>query len=152
MVFTYYIFEKTGLLSEFKIPPQIFKNFICCVRGKYRDNPFHNWYHGFSVLHFSYVFANLIGFDWLTRLELLSVFISSLCHDIDHPGRNNSFEINTESDLAFNHNDTSVLENHHALTTFTLLRDPETDIFLNVTKESKKLVVLFILDIIILDP
>ena len=77
MVFTYYIFEKTGLLSEIKIPTQIFKNFICCVRGKYRDNPFHNWYHGFSVLHFTYVFANLIGYDWLTRLELLAVFISS---------------------------------------------------------------------------
>lgn len=49
------------------------------------------------------------------------------------------FEINTESERAYLHNDTAVLENHHALTTFTILRHEETNIFLNFSKEAKKL-------------
>ena len=30
-------------------------NFIAAVRVSYRDNPFHNWHHGFSVFHFAYL-------------------------------------------------------------------------------------------------
>lgn len=30
-------------------------NWVLEVRRSYRDNPFHNWYHGFSVLHFTYL-------------------------------------------------------------------------------------------------
>lgn len=27
------------------------QSFVSAVRGKYRENPFHNFYHGFSVMH-----------------------------------------------------------------------------------------------------
>lgn len=94
VVFTYYIFESSGLMEEFNIPQDIFKNFVLCVRSKYRENPFHNWYHGFSVLHFSYLFLHMSETSVLNRLgipiyfivfktvEILALFIASLCHDI----------------------------------------------------------------------
>lgn len=42
-----------------KIPVQTLKNFAAAVRSKYRENPFHNWMHGFSVMHFTYWVSDL---------------------------------------------------------------------------------------------
>ena len=48
--------------------------------------------------------------------------VSALCHDVDHSGRNNHFEVSSYSKLALRYNDESVLENHHAATTFKILK------------------------------
>jgi 3'5'-cyclic nucleotide phosphodiesterase len=50
-----------------------------------------------------------------------SGLLAAYCHDIDHTGMNNAFEINTASDLALLHSDDSVLEKHHAHMTFKVL-------------------------------
>jgi 3'5'-cyclic nucleotide phosphodiesterase len=50
-----------------------------------------------------------------------SGLLAAFCHDIDHTGMNNAFEINAKSDLALLHSDDSVLEKHHAHMTFKLL-------------------------------
>ena len=92
--------------------------FILSVRQNYRDNPFHNWYHGFSCLHFAYLSLRTLtnASQFLTHLDVLAMLVAALCHDIDHPGNTNSFEINMNSELALVHNDISVLESHHAST------------------------------------
>lgn len=50
-----------------------------------------------------------------------ALLLSGLCHDVEHPGRTNQFEINSLSSLAIRYNDLSVLENHHIATTFKIL-------------------------------
>jgi len=40
---------------------------------------------------------------------------------VKHPGRNNSFQVNSFSDLALIHNDTAVLENEHSSHSFKLM-------------------------------
>ena len=50
------------------------------------------------------------------------MFVAALCHDIDHPGHTNAFEINISSELAIMYSDDCVLEHHHAATTFRVLR------------------------------
>jgi hypothetical protein len=52
---------------------------------------------------------------------VLSVLLAALCHDLEHPGTTNAFQVNTGSALALRYNDASVLENHHAATGFALL-------------------------------
>lgn len=47
---------------------------------------------------------------------------SGLMHDVHHTGFANKFEVNSFSDLAIMYNDISVLESHHAATTFRILR------------------------------
>ena len=112
LVFSYAMFEEMRLIDEFQIIPETLKSFLLTVRQNYHDNPFHNWYHGFSVLHFSYLALRLLtnASEYLTQHDVLALMIGSLCHDIDHPGNTNSFEINTSSELALIHNDLSVLE------------------------------------------
>lgn len=64
------------------------------------------------MLHFSYLALRLLtnASEYLTQHDVLALMIASLCHDVDHPGNTNSFEINTSSELALIHNDLSVLE------------------------------------------
>lgn len=47
--------------------------------------------------------------------------MSGLCHDLEHTGRTNNFEIANMSRLAIRYNDESVLENHHASASFKLM-------------------------------
>lgn len=64
-----------------------------------------------------------------TTFDLLTLFVSSAAHDIDHPGNNNLFESKTHSKLATLYNDVSVLENHHAASFFFMVEDEECNIF-----------------------
>lgn len=70
--------------------------------------------------------------EHLHDIDVVALLVAALCHDVDHPGFNNGFQITTQSELALLHNDISVLENHHAYVTSSLLRKPENNIFVNV--------------------
>ena len=139
MAFAVEIFREMGMVSEFDIPGDTMRLFVEGVRLKYRNNPFHNWYHGFSVMHFTYlILKRTSAHKTLLKTDVLALLVASLCHDIDHPGNTNTYEINSQSQLALVHNDISVLENHHSHVLFTLLRDPKTDIFQNIPSAVKK--------------
>jgi cAMP-specific phosphodiesterase 4 len=55
---------------------------------------------------------------WLTPLERFALLLSALCHDIRHPGLNNTYQVNAQTPLAMLYNDQAVLEHHHAATLF----------------------------------
>ena len=72
--------------------------FVLMVKRGYRDPPYHNWYHALSVAHCCYVLhQNCDHLSFLSDLEILALFFSCLCHDIDHRGTNNSFQISSVS-------------------------------------------------------
>lgn len=73
------------------------------VEKGYRDAPYHNWRHAFSVAHFAYLLIrnlDLINENYITHLEALVFLVSCLCHDIDHRGTNNSFQTKCDTVLA----------------------------------------------------
>jgi hypothetical protein len=49
----------------------------------------------------------------LTPLEHIGAIVAAISHDVDHPGFNNNFLVNTKDEIALLYNDQSVLENHH---------------------------------------
>ena len=71
-------------------------------------------------------------------VELFSLLLSALCHDVDHTGRTNAFESASYSQLALKYNDESILENHHSALTFKLLCEKEYNIFFNVSNDNFK--------------
>ena len=48
----------------------------------------------------------------LDQLEVLALLIGCFCHDLDHRGTNNSFEVKNSSPLAQLYS-TSTMEHHH---------------------------------------
>ncbi|OQR94169.1 3'5'-cyclic nucleotide phosphodiesterase [Achlya hypogyna] len=111
------------------LDPSVVQNFIQIVQDHYHPNPFHNFLHGFSVLHTSYcILKDTQAVTVLTPPDRFGCLIAALCHDIDHPGHSNVFEVNSRSALALLHNDDAVLERHHAATTFRLLQNEHVNI------------------------
>ncbi|GMF41400.1 unnamed protein product [Phytophthora fragariaefolia] len=121
--YSYQLFEGLVLIGTFRIEEHTLRAFIGELASRYRDVPYHSFYHGFDVALASYtLLRSLEVLSVIKELEALSLLIAALGHDADHPGNDNQFEVDSNSALALCYNDISVLENHHAATTFAVLR------------------------------
>jgi hypothetical protein len=71
----------------------------------------------------------------LDQLDEVAALIAATVHDVDHPGRTNSFLCNAGSELAVLYNDTAVLESHHTALAFQLtVKDTKCNIFKNIDR------------------
>ncbi|KAK5847459.1 hypothetical protein PBY51_016583 [Eleginops maclovinus] len=130
------MFTDLDFLSAFHIELDVLQNFLFEVFCHYNNIPFHNFRHCFCVTQMMY------GLIWLTdlrskltRVDLLIMLTSALCHDLDHPGYNNVYQINAQTDLALRYNDISPLENHHCAVAFGIMAKPECNILQNLSNE-----------------
>lgn len=131
------MFLDFNLMSTFKIQPNTFHRFVVKVKENYLENPFHNFFHAFTVLHSSYMLMSIPKvFEIFNPQEIFAVLIAALCHDLGHRGYTNTFEINSLSDLSIRYNDKSVLENHHTSLAFQLLQESDSNILSGVPKET----------------
>ncbi len=68
--------------------------FFLTVKKNYRPVAYHNWRHGFNVMTSMFTIltqGRLKGS--FSDLEILSLLIASICHDVDHRGTTNTFQI-----------------------------------------------------------
>ncbi|XP_071540575.1 probable 3',5'-cyclic phosphodiesterase pde-5 isoform X3 [Panulirus ornatus] len=110
--------------------------FTLTVKKNYRRVPYHNWTHGFSVANSMYTIIKHAP-KRFRPLECLALFIGSLCHDLDHRGKNNKFMLESESPLAAIYT-TSTLEHHHFNQTVTILQQEGHNIFGKLTSAEYK--------------
>jgi hypothetical protein len=127
-----------GLLRRFRISPAACAAFAAGVQARMHDVPFHNFRHAFMVMHTSWLFLADSGLrkGLLQDVDWLALLLASICHDLDHPGTTNAFQVNTASELALRYNDASVLEHHHAATAFELMNG--TKLLANMDREEYK--------------
>uniref|UniRef100_A0A3B5M844 PDEase domain-containing protein n=1 Tax=Xiphophorus couchianus TaxID=32473 RepID=A0A3B5M844_9TELE len=125
MVLLQVMFTDLDFISSFNIEPEALQHFLFEVYRRYNNIPFHNFQHCFCVTQMMY------GLIWLTDLrnkleniDLLIMMTSAVCHDLDHTGYNNAYqvEINARTELALRYNDISPLENHHCAVAFQILQ------------------------------
>ena len=80
----------------------------------------------------------------LDQLDVVAALVAATVHDVDHPGRTNSFLCNAGSELAILYNDTAVLESHHAALAFQLtVRDNKSNIFKNIDRSASSFTFTF---------
>ncbi|XP_025768856.1 high affinity cGMP-specific 3',5'-cyclic phosphodiesterase 9A [Puma concolor] len=134
-----HMYHDLGLVRDFSIHPVTLRRWLLCVHDNYRNNPFHNFRHCFCVTQMMY------SMIWLCRLQekfsqmdILILMTAAICHDLDHPGYNNTYQINARTELAVRYNDISPLENHHCAVAFQILAQPECNIFTNVQPDGFK--------------
>jgi hypothetical protein len=173
------IFRESGVLTTFSIQPERVSNFLAMVGGRYRANPYHNFYHGCHVLLTAWLLAREelrrggasgdstkkkpgrvtfttheatdedVRTEALSQLQILSLLVGAMGHDVDHPGVTNAYLVNAGAPLAIRYNDVSVLENHHAATTSTILGLDKCNMFdtleLKQRREARSLLVSSIL-------
>uniref|UniRef100_A0A8I3PT58 Phosphodiesterase n=1 Tax=Canis lupus familiaris TaxID=9615 RepID=A0A8I3PT58_CANLF len=123
-----HMYHDLGLVRDFSINPITLRRWLLCVHDNYRNNPFHNFRHCFCVTQMMY------SMIWLCRLQekfsqmdILILMTAAICHDLDHPGYNNTYQINARTEL-----------NHHCAVAFQILAQPECNIFANVQPDGFK--------------
>ena len=108
-------------------------SFLSAINDGYLESTvYHNAIHGADVsqtLSLYFINSTLISGLKLTSIDLISIFTASLAHDLGHPGLNNSFHINSLSNIGIEYNDISVLENYHAAQLFRIIKQEETNIY-----------------------
>ncbi|XP_011329023.1 cGMP-dependent 3',5'-cyclic phosphodiesterase isoform X2 [Ooceraea biroi] len=131
--YTIKMFMNLCFLARWKIKMPTLARFILYVKKGYRDAPYHNWTHAFSVAHFAYLLIKnmqLIEESYMTSLQALVFLVSCLCHDIDHRGTNNSFQTKCGTVLASLYSsEGSVMERHHLAQTMCILNTEGCNIF-----------------------
>ncbi|EPZ31742.1 HD-domain/PDEase-like protein [Rozella allomycis CSF55] len=126
---SYVLFEKYKFFSTFKVDISMFFRYIDMIESKYENNPYHNHIHATDVLqtvHSLVTNHNLI--ELLTIEDCFILLLSAVVHDVQHPGVNNSFMINSSSPLALKYNDMSVLENMHCYVAFSTMLEKDLNI------------------------
>ena len=126
------ILEAFGLKNEKIINVNKLEAFLNLVSSQYLPTTlYHNNMHGADVCQsvcLYFLNSNAEKILQTTVLDLLSILIASLGHDLGHPGLNNNFHINARTDLALTYNDSSCLENFHCSKLFNILKKDETNI------------------------
>ena len=127
------IIEKFGLKNDKIINVNKLEPFLNLVSSQYLPTTlYHNNMHGADVcqsVSLYFLNSNAEKILQTTLLDLLSIIIASLGHDLGHPGLNNNFHINARTELALTYNDSSCLENYHCSKLFNILKKDEVNIF-----------------------
>uniref|UniRef100_A0A8C4VLT2 Phosphodiesterase n=1 Tax=Gopherus evgoodei TaxID=1825980 RepID=A0A8C4VLT2_9SAUR len=136
------------VLIPFSLAPA---RFCLMVRKGYRDPPYHNWMHAFSVSHFCYLlYKNLELVKYLEDIEIFALFISCMCHDLDHRGTNNSFQVASKSVLAALYSsEGSVMERHHFAQAIAILNTHGCNIFDHFSRKDYQRMLDLMRDIIL---
>lgn len=107
------MFMDLDLIERFHMDYRILCRWLLSVRKNYRPVIYHNWRHAFNVAQMMFAILTSTGLAHvLGEIETLGLLVACLCHDLDHRGTNNSFQVKSSSPLAQLYS-TSVMEHHH---------------------------------------
>merc|ERR1719402_209772 len=127
------------MIQRWRIDKHSLGRFLLMVRRGYRDPPYHNWSHAYSVAHFAFLLLshmNLVQSGIISEVEAFALIIACLCHDLDHRGTNNNFQICSNSVLAALYSsEGSVMERHHFAQSMCILNTEGCNILENLSKE-----------------
>ncbi|XP_075054441.1 cGMP-dependent 3',5'-cyclic phosphodiesterase isoform X4 [Mixophyes fleayi] len=145
------MFEDMTFVNNYKIDRTTLIRFCLMVKKGYRDPPYHNWMHAFSVSHFCYLlYKNLELINYLEDIEIFALFVSCMCHDLDHRGTNNSFQVDSKSVLAALYSsEGSVMERHHFAQAIAILNSEGCNIFEQFSRKDYQRMLDLMRDIIL---
>lgn len=115
--------------SDLKIPIRTLCDYFRVIENDYNsDIPFHNQIHAADVLQSLHALIQMAdGILEATKEQLFSVLLAAVVHDVNHPGRNNAFQINARTRLSLIYNDCSILEHRHLSHAFRRMLGMHTD-------------------------
>uniref|UniRef100_A0A671UY54 Phosphodiesterase n=1 Tax=Sparus aurata TaxID=8175 RepID=A0A671UY54_SPAAU len=146
------IFTSFGVCEFLNCSEATLRSWLQLMEASYHaSNSYHNSTHAADVLHATAYFLRKERVkSSLDQLDEVAALIAATVHDVDHPGRTNSFLCNAGSELAILYNDTAVLESHHAALAFQLtVRDSKSNIFKNTDRNQFRTLRQAIIDMVL---
>lgn len=139
--FTVIMLNSTGLPAKLAINLDTWSAFMFRVHDLMSNhvNPYHNIFHIADVFQACCVILETFeAAKMMGDIENFGILVGALVHDLEHPGTNNTYQINASTPLAIRYNDLSVLENHHAAKAFEVFGEEASNIFENFSPDNRK--------------
>ncbi|XP_063819734.1 high affinity cAMP-specific and IBMX-insensitive 3',5'-cyclic phosphodiesterase 8B isoform X2 [Pseudophryne corroboree] len=146
------IFACFGVCEFLNCSEATLRSWLQIIEVNYHaSNAYHNSTHAADVLHATAYFLQMESVKGsLDQLDIVAALIAATVHDVDHPGRTNSFLCNAGSELALLYNDTAVLESHHSALAFQLTaKDNKCNIFKNMDRTQYRTLRQAIIDMVL---
>uniref|UniRef100_A0A8C6UCP9 Phosphodiesterase n=1 Tax=Neogobius melanostomus TaxID=47308 RepID=A0A8C6UCP9_9GOBI len=146
------IFSRFGVCEFLNCPEATLRSWLQVIEANYHSsNSYHNSSHAADVLHATaYFLCKERVKQSLDPVDEVAALIAATVHDVDHPGRTNSFLCNAGSELAILYNDTAVLESHHAALAFQITtRDDKCNIFKNIERNEYRTLRQAVIDMVL---
>uniref|UniRef100_A0A452GEP7 Phosphodiesterase n=1 Tax=Gopherus agassizii TaxID=38772 RepID=A0A452GEP7_9SAUR len=146
------VFARFGVCEFLNCSEATLRAWFQVIEANYHStNSYHNSTHAADVLHATAFFLGKERVKGnLDHLDEVAALIAATVHDVDHPGRTNSFLCNAGSELAVLYNDTAVLESHHTALAFQLTaKDNKCNIFKNIDRNHYRTLRQAIIDMVL---
>ncbi|XP_058679244.1 high affinity cAMP-specific and IBMX-insensitive 3',5'-cyclic phosphodiesterase 8B isoform X6 [Ammospiza caudacuta] len=146
------VFARFGVSEFLNCSEATLRAWLQVIEANYHSsNSYHNSTHAADVLHATAFFLGKERVKGsLDHLDEVAALIAATIHDVDHPGRTNSFLCNAGSELAVLYNDTAVLESHHTALAFQLTtKDSKYNIFKNIDRNRYRTLRQAIIDMVL---
>ncbi|XP_050768489.1 high affinity cAMP-specific and IBMX-insensitive 3',5'-cyclic phosphodiesterase 8B isoform X8 [Gymnogyps californianus] len=146
------VFARFGVSEFLNCSETTLRAWLQVIEANYHSsNSYHNSTHAADVLHATAFFLGKEKVKGsLDHLDEVAALIAATIHDVDHPGRTNSFLCNAGSELAVLYNDTAVLESHHTALAFQLTtKDSKCNIFKNIDRNHYRTLRQAIIDMVL---
>lgn len=118
-----HLFDAHNLFNSLQLNRLMVARALVAIASAYwSHNPYHTAVHAADVLQATHCFLSqptLYGL--FTPAEVLGTLLAALCHDVDHPGLNQTHLQTTGHYLVRLYNSVSVLERHHARVGLSIL-------------------------------
>uniref|UniRef100_A0A8C2WVJ6 Phosphodiesterase n=1 Tax=Cyclopterus lumpus TaxID=8103 RepID=A0A8C2WVJ6_CYCLU len=146
------VFASFGVCDFLKCSDATLRCWLQLIEASYHSsNSYHKLHarRGRAARHAHFLRKESVK-NSLDQLDEVAALIAAAVHDVDHPGRTNSFLCNAGSELAVLYNDTAVLESHHAALAFQLTaRDGKSNIFKNTDRNQFRTLRQAIIDMVL---
>ncbi|OHS94753.1 3'5'-cyclic nucleotide phosphodiesterase family protein [Tritrichomonas foetus] len=142
----FYFYSLFNLLEQFQITNERFFRFIYTMRRQYTGTSYHNWTHACDVTQYVTYQLLISHADKILKADELFVMLTSaICHDANHEGLNNVYNVKAETPLGILFKDTSVMEMHHITVAIPIILREDINLFKSFDDtEVKKIWTLFI--------
>ena len=145
------ILNSYNLQQEFQITNEVLFTFIQAISSTYNKVPYHNWRHACDVTQFVNYEIRLAKMDTVfTKFELLGILTSTICHDANHDGFTNVYNVKAETPLGILFKNQSVMETHHCSVAISVITKEESNIFAALTESDYKKMWTLIIQLILI--
>jgi len=144
--------QRFGVCEFLSVDEAILFNWLQLVESNYHpSNPYHNSTHAADVMHATAYFLSCDRIkNVLDPVDEVAALLSAIVHDLDHPGKTNTFLVNAGADVSILYNDLAVLESHHVSTAYRLtLKSDKVNIFKNLSRDDYKMLRQQIVDMVL---
>lgn len=131
------LFRQEGSAKRLGIDPSRLHAFAKAVGRHYHENPYHNFHHAVDTVNtLVWMIDRPVLKAHLPTAHRFLLMLSALVHDVEHPGHNNQWEVQTGSALARRYDNVAVLENHSFAVAQALMGESEADLFADLDPDT----------------